>query len=99
MVSFSRSVTRQRFFAEKNRAAPLGTELVINRIYCPTLRISPRARWRIRLSVEDLRQLVQPETHDVAYQRLMRKQKKEESNEPTLPFGKNTITEGSQETE
>ena len=86
-------------FLPKNSAAPLGTELVINRIYCPTLRISPRARWRIRLSVEDLRQLVQPDTHDVTYQRLMRNQKKEESNEPTLPFGKNTITEGNQETE
>jgi hypothetical protein len=59
-------------FLPKNAARPPHAELIINRVYCPALGISPRARWRARLHVADLRNLVDPEQRLATYRRLER---------------------------
>ena len=57
-------------FLPKNAARPPHAELIINRVYCPALGISPRARWRVRLNVADLRNLADPQQRLAAYRRL-----------------------------
>jgi hypothetical protein len=59
-------------FRPKNAARPPSAELIINRIYCPSLGISPRARWRVRIQSSDLKGLIDPNLHDATYRRLMR---------------------------
>jgi hypothetical protein len=59
-------------FRPKNAARPPSAELIINRIYCPALGISPRARWRVKVQVSDLRGLIDPSTRTVTYRSLMR---------------------------
>jgi hypothetical protein len=56
----------------KNSARPPGAQLIINRIYCPALGISPRARWRVRFHLSDLGNLIDPNRRTETYARLMR---------------------------
>jgi len=59
-------------FRPKNAARPPAAELIINRIYCPALRISPRSRWRVKIQVADLGGLADPMRRDSTYRRLVR---------------------------
>jgi hypothetical protein len=59
-----------RAFRPKNFARAPSVELVINRIYCPALRISPRARWRVPLRIADIRALANPQSRAEAYKNL-----------------------------
>jgi hypothetical protein len=59
-------------FRPKNSARPPNAEFIINRIYCPALDISPRARWRVKLRISDLLGLIDPSTRDTTYRKLMR---------------------------
>jgi hypothetical protein len=66
----------------KNSARPPGAQLIINRIYCPALGISPRARWRVRIHLRDLRNLLDPLHRTEAYSRLMRTLGSETPDDP-----------------
>ena len=59
-------------FLPRNTSRPPQAQLVINRIYAPILEFSPRSRWRVNLSVRDLRELSQPEKRVRAFRRLMK---------------------------
>lgn len=59
-------------FLPKNASRPANAQLVINRIYCPALGISPRSRWRVRITVKDLADLIDSAQRDIAYKRLSR---------------------------
>jgi hypothetical protein len=59
-------------FRTKHPGRPPTAQLVINRIYCPVLEISPRARWRVPISIDDIGLLIDPLTHDEAFGRLSR---------------------------
>jgi hypothetical protein len=65
----------------KNSARPPGAQLIINRIYCPALGISPRARWRVRVRLSDLESLIDPSRRTDAYARLMRSIGSEKSDD------------------
>lgn len=45
-------------------------ELIINRIYCPQLGISPRARWRVRIKLPDIAGLLNNNARERTYKRL-----------------------------
>jgi hypothetical protein len=47
-------------------------EYVLNRVYSPSLAISPRTRWRTRIGTNDLRELLDPELRQIAKSRLTR---------------------------
>lgn len=68
----------------KNYIRPPGTQLVINRIYAPALEISPRARWRVRLNLMDLENLINSSKRQETYQRLMNTIGADGSNQPSL---------------
>jgi len=59
-------------FRPKRAALPPNAELIINRIYCPAFGISPRARWRVDMKLSDLLGLIDSETREEAFQRLVR---------------------------
>jgi len=59
-------------FRPRNTAQPTPVQLIINRIYAPILGFSPRSRWRVNLSIRDLRELTQFETRKGTFKRLMR---------------------------
>lgn len=60
-------------FRPKNAARPPSAELLINRIYCPALGISPRARWRIRVQTSDLKGLIDLNLRETTYRMLIRR--------------------------
>lgn len=64
--------TEGEAYRPKNAARPPSADLIINRIYCPALGIPPRARWAVKVSVGELRGLIDPNLRNYAYQRLMR---------------------------
>jgi Cdc6-like AAA superfamily ATPase len=47
-------------------------EIIINRIYSPALRISPRARWRINISLKDIKDLISEDSkiRQAAFEKL-----------------------------
>jgi hypothetical protein len=57
-------------YRPRNTGRPPRVDVIINRIYCPALEISPRARWRAEMTVRDLQQLISPDSRQVAYARL-----------------------------
>jgi len=59
-------------YLPKSGARPPQAELIVNRIYCPALGISARARWRVQIRAAALRKLVDPHLRDVTYRKLMR---------------------------
>lgn len=59
-------------FRPKRAVRPPNAELIINRIYCPALEISPRARWRVYVKLQELMGLVDSNLHDKTFQRLTR---------------------------
>ncbi|HLY61316.1 MAG TPA: hypothetical protein VKV95_11250 [Terriglobia bacterium] len=59
-------------FRPKHAARPPNAELIINRIYCPALGISPRARWRVDMKLSDLLGLIDLDTRKNTFQRLVR---------------------------
>jgi hypothetical protein len=59
-------------YRPRNSGRPPRVDMIVNRIYCPALGISPRARWRAEMSVRDLQQLVSPTGRAAAYGRLVR---------------------------
>lgn len=59
-------------FRPKNAGRPPSAEFIINRIYCPALDISPRARWRVKLQISDLKELIDPGSRETTYRRLMK---------------------------
>ena len=73
-------------FLPKSSTRPPHAELVINRIYCPALGISPRARWRVRFSVADLRKLITTDLRPAAYRKLQRTIGTYKEDQPSL-FG------------
>ena len=56
-----------RAFLPKNPSTPSTADIIINRIYCPALKISPRARWRVGLNTEDLSKLASSEGREQAF--------------------------------
>ena len=74
-------------FLPRNTSRPPQAQLVINRIYAPILGFSPRSRWRVNLSVRDLRELTQPERRIPAFQRLMKSigSEQHDPKQPELP--------------
>jgi hypothetical protein len=64
--------TEGEAYRPKNAARPPSADLIINRIYSPALGIPPRARWAVKVSVGELRGLIDPNLRNYAYQRLMR---------------------------
>lgn len=57
-------------FRSKNSSYPPGAELIINRIYCPALGLSPRSRWRIQMTTADLSSLIDPQLRAQTFKRL-----------------------------
>jgi hypothetical protein len=74
-------------FLPRNTSRPPQAQLVINRIYAPILGFSARSRWRVSISVKDLRELSQPEERVRAFRRLMKAigYQDEDSQQPDLP--------------
>ena len=60
-------------FRPKNQFKPQTAELIINRIYCPALEISPRSRWRITVSVDDLLGLLNNSSRDNTFKSLVKR--------------------------
>jgi hypothetical protein len=60
-------------FKPKHHADPQPTEFNISRIYAPVLQISPRLRWRTRISSEELLMLITPEKRSRASSELKKK--------------------------
>lgn len=75
-------------FRPKNTTRPPSAELIINRIYCPALGISPRSKWRVELRVDDLKRLIDPISRERQYKRLMKIKGGDVSNNesPQLEF-------------
>jgi hypothetical protein len=73
-------------FRPRNTARPSEAQLIINRIYAPILGFSPRSRWRVKISVRDLKALTQQERRIAVYQRLMKSIgfEEEDSTQPDL---------------
>lgn len=74
-------------FLPRNTSRPPQAQLVINRIYAPILEFSPRARWRVNITVKDLRELSNAEKRVRAFRRLMKSIgcDEEDSQQPNLP--------------
>jgi hypothetical protein len=60
-------------FRPKNQFKPQTAELIINRIYCPALEISPRSRWRVSLSIDELDGLLSDKLRDTTFKALVKK--------------------------
>jgi hypothetical protein len=60
-------------FRPRNTERPPSIEFVINRIYCPALQLSPRARMRIEIAVDDLNKLIDSAHRQEMYRILVRK--------------------------
>jgi hypothetical protein len=56
----------------KNAARPPSAEFIINRIYCPALGISPRARWRVKIQLSDLHAMIEQVRRLATYKKLMK---------------------------
>jgi hypothetical protein len=59
-------------FRPKNESRASSVDLIVNRIYCPALGISPRARWRVPVRVSDLARLIEPSSRRSAFLKLSR---------------------------
>ena len=59
-------------YRSRNRQRPARAELIINRIYAPALEVSPRARMRTDVTVDDLACLINSSTRRETYRRLMK---------------------------
>lgn len=60
-------------FRSKNPGFPPEAEMIINRIYCPALGISPRSRWRVTMPASDLSGLINPLTRVATFKKLNRR--------------------------
>lgn len=74
-------------FLPRNTSRPPQAQLIINRIYAPVLGFSPRSRWRVNITVRDLRELSHPEKRIRAFRRLMKSIgcEQNDSQQPDLP--------------
>jgi hypothetical protein len=59
-------------FRPRTTLQPRSADVIISRIYCPALGISPRARWRLPMQMADLSGLLQPQTRNETFGRLVR---------------------------
>ena len=73
-------------FRPKNSRNPPTIELIINRIYCPALEISPRSRWRIQLSLTDIGALINPTTRQRVFRKLVQGTDNGAADQPGLPL-------------
>jgi hypothetical protein len=59
-------------FRPRTTLQPRSADVIINRVYCPALGISPRARWRAPMQMADLAGLLQPASRTETYGRLVK---------------------------
>ena len=57
-------------FKPKNIYSLPSVNLVINRVLCPALEISPRARWRVQFKLDDLNDLLKENMRESTFKRL-----------------------------
>jgi hypothetical protein len=74
-------------FLPRNTSLPPQAQVIINRIYAPVLEFSPRSRWRVKISVRDLRDLTQSDKRIKTFRRLMKSigSEGQEMEQPELP--------------
>jgi hypothetical protein len=68
----------------KHKSDVRQSDFILNRLYAPKLKISPRARWRTQFTVEDLGKLIHPDTRVDRRNQLLKKN----IAEPNSLFGK-----------
>lgn len=74
-------------FKPKHRSDPQPAEVSICRIYAPVLQISPRQRWRTRVSCDELLGLWNPDSRATMKKRLIKKMASISHPHPRLNLG------------